>query len=492
MSKKEQSEETKKPSFHILVCLIKIWTPKDVKNTAEEPEDALFLTEVSNIEITDSYKNLIGTASVSFPHGTIVKKTISQENQQEVSNNSALNASVEDTGVVITTRSNSKKAELGDFKVGNRIKIWLGYTTDPKVADQFKLTSKKSLHNDKNLRNKQIDNKSGCLNLMFNGYITKCSLDYPIRIHCENLASALKKITCPADKVYKNVTVNDFFSENGGKNYKLQLFKNTGLKLHSCTEKCEISVGDIGLNTHLTIADILTTWSKYNLYAFVKDDNGKPAIAIGRSYFSNAGDDSIVKYDPHSTPPQILFDYNVAENGLTLMNTDKAFLAVEATGLDKNEKFYHITIRRNPDWNESMSSKDKWQILNEVTISKKMQQMGATVLSKSKSSKHVDLSTYTIIPYMSKKLKITHEELLEEAIKYFESYNMNGIDGTLTLFGDLALKTGTKVELVDKLRPQKNGYYLVDEVHTTFGTNGYRQNIKLPYCISRIKPKENE
>ena len=89
-------------------------------------------------------------------------------------------------------------------------------------------------------------------------------------------------------------------------------------------------------------------------------------------------------------------------------------------------------------------------------------------------------------------VKIRHDALLEEAIKYFESYNMNGIEGTLTLFGDLALKTGTKVHLNDKLYPQKNGYYLVDEVHTTFGVSGYRQRIKLPYCIAKDKLESNE
>lgn len=69
---------------------------------------------------------------------------------------------------------------------------------------------------------------------------------------------------------------------------------------------------------------------------------------------------------------------------------------------------------------------------------------------------------------------------------------MNGIEGTLTLFGDLHLKTATKVELVDNRYPGKNGYYLVEEVYTTFGNKGYRQRIKMPYCIKRIKTENNE
>ena len=93
---------------------------------------------------------------------------------------------------------------------------------------------------------------------------------------------------------------------------------------------------------------------------------------------------------------------------------------------------------------------------------------------------------------MSKKMGISHDELLEEAIKYFESYNMNGIEGSLTLFGDFPLISGIKVHLTDNQYKAKNGYYLVDEVTTRFGTNGYRQVIKLPYCISRDKEETKD
>ena len=64
---------------------------------------------------------------------------------------------------------------------------------------------------------------------------------------------------------------------------------------------------------------------------------------------------------------------------------------------------------------------------------------------------------------------------------------MNGIDGSLTLFGDLKLKSGMKVELVDNRFPDKNGYYLVEEVTTIFGTDGFSQTIKLPYKIASKK-----
>jgi hypothetical protein len=67
---------------------------------------------------------------------------------------------------------------------------------------------------------------------------------------------------------------------------------------------------------------------------------------------------------------------------------------------------------------------------------------------------------------------------------------MNGIEGTITVFGDYALQSGTKVELLDTREPEKNGWYLVEEVNTTFGQSGYRQTLKLPFCIA--KPEKTD
>lgn len=471
---------TSQPSFHILICLIQIWDLEDIGKAMVEPSSPLLITEVEDVEIEDSYRKLIGTASVKFPRGTVIKKTITTINENDIIPNNKVYAEVDDKGVLITTRTDSKKAEVADFKIGKRIRIMLGYTTKPEIAALSKVDNNgRSLFND---QNKLAEYKKH-LSVMFDGYITKCSISSPIELKCENLASGLKKISCPKVLSTKNLTVNDLLSEKG----KWKLLKDSGLKLHPDTEKCDINIGAVSLTTDLTVADVLTTWGKRKLFAYVKYSNGEPCIAVGRSYFSNAGKDSVIR-DDSSNIPQILFNYHVAENNLTLMDTDKAFLAVEATALEKNSKFYHITIRRNPDYKSDDPNSTKWQVMNEVTISKKAKKMGATVLSRSKDK--IDLSTYTIIPYMSTKIGISHDDLLQEAIKYFESYNMNGIEGTLTIFGDLQLKSGTKVELTDQRYTEKNGYYLVDEVNTKFGTQGFRQTLKLPYKISSKKDNE--
>lgn len=474
------------PSYQVLICLIEIWDLQDPKKPMEEPSSPLLIAEVESLQIEDSYRKLIGEASVKFPRGTVIKKTITQINGEEYS--SKITANLDDNGVLVTTRTDSKLATVADFKVGQRIRIRLGYL-NPLVREDLDIMATmkpnkqgKSIYNDSSMLNKYKEKMS----IMFDGYITKCSISTPIEIKCENLASGLKKISCPKVTASKNMTVNDFLADDG----KYKLLKDSGLSLHPDTKACDINIGKVNLTTDLTVADVLTEWGKYKVFAYVKYHNETPCIAVGRSYFSNPGKDSILNDDPNAEPKKILFDYNVAQDGLTLMDTDKAFLAVEATALTNDSKFYHITVRRNPDYDSSKEGSKKYQVLNETKLSKKAMKLGATPLTKSKDK--VDLKQYNVIPYMSRKIGISKEDLLDEAIKYLESYNMNGIEGSLTLFGDFALKTATKVELVDNRYPEKNGYYLVDEVSTSFGTGGYRQTIKLPYCISKIKKEKTD
>ena len=494
---------SKQPSFQILICLIKIWTPKDPKKPMDVPEDAMLISEVEEIEIDESYKKLIGTASVKFPRGTVIRKTVTVYNEKEAAANKKLDVDISAAGVIEEVRkSSSSVATSSSFSIGQRIRIYLGYTTDPKIANLAKVSnSKKSIFNDKSTRqqyenaypqnekkqNSSTDKIEKYTDIAFDGYITKISVDTPIELQCENLGSALKQITCPKLTIKSKATVLDFLGDKA----KHNLLKGTGLKLHSAASHQVWDLGRIDLNPELTVADVLTEWSKFGIHCFISEENGEPVVVVGRSYFDNAKKDSIINAASQpSTPTQILFNYNVADNGLTLTSTDKKYLAVEAEGVGKDDKFFHLTLIMNPKYDSTQSGSNKWRVVNVSKLSKKAIKRGARTLNKSKD--HVDMNLYTKIPYHSRKIPVTQDELIEEAKKYYESYNMNGIDGSLTLFGDLHLHTATKVELVDDRYPGKNGYYLVDEVHTTFGTSGYRQNIKLPYCIKRIKQTDNE
>ena len=69
---------------------------------------------------------------------------------------------------------------------------------------------------------------------------------------------------------------------------------------------------------------------------------------------------------------------------------------------------------------------------------------------------------------MSPNMKIDSDKLVEETIEYFKNYNLNGITGTLTLFGDFGLPSAVQVELIDDRNPTKNGVYIVEEAKHLF------------------------
>ena len=168
------------------------------------------------------------------------------------------------------------------------------------------------------------------------------------------------------------------------------------------------------------------------------------------------------------------------------MKTDPKFLAVTGKALGADEKFFEVTVRMNPEYAPAVKGSKEFQTVNATQISKKTHKVtGNTTAEGTNTKTKVDLSTYTIVPYMSPNMKINSDKLVEETIEYFRNYNLNGITGHLTLFGDLALNTAVQVELIDDRNPSKNGIYLVEEVTTTFGTSGYRQKITIPYRISK-------
>jgi hypothetical protein len=483
------------PAVDILMCKILVWEPKS-KSTIdyEDPDEnkCLVIRECQSIEIDESYKKLIGTAIVKFPRGTVVEKTLTVEGEKEEPSGPVSTERL-DSGAVTEKRKGQTVAVPADFRTGQRIRIYLGYYRDEGSRGKYVEDRKERL--------KMMEEKAfGDSVPDFDGYIVKCSASTPIELKCENLASALKRKTCRKTPPILNASVNMFLDGNDKRYYQLE---GTGLELDEDTASCDIRIGKIAITDDWTVADLLTYWAKYKLYSFIRcDRNGKPKLKVGRSYFSTKTKESLVNDSGSSKIPVIQFDYHVADDGLTMMNSDPQYLAVSAEGFKMEggkEKKYSVTIRLNPEWTgKDDTEHKKFQILNETKLSKKAMKMGA--VPKSGVKDRVDLSQYNIIPFTSAKLNITEEELIQEAQAYFDSYNMNGVEGTLRIFGDkyetcmgtCHLQSGMKVELLDTRQPEKNGWYLIEEVNTKFGTDGFRQTLKLPYCIAKPKTSDGK
>lgn len=412
-------------------------------------KDPIVLTEVEEVEIVETYKKLIGTAKITFPKGTVYQSTIVGNATVEGKDASRITTEIMQDGVVIEKRSSQQTMNDVTFKVGQRVNIKLGY--------------------------------NGILKNMFDGYISAYNSASKFEIQCENMAYKLKLKQAPKFETQSSVSVNDVLGDKYG------LLKDTGYAIHSETKRFDIQIGKVKITDNFTVADVLSEWSKYKVYCFLKYDENSPdnmpTIAIGRPYSSSKSQPVFPK-DSEAKPFPIYLNYHVAQDGLKVVKTNPKFLAVTGKALGSDEKFFEVTIRLNPDYDPAMAGSKEFQTVNATQISKKTHKVtGNTTAEGAQTKTKVDLSTYTIVPYMSPNMKIDSDKLVEETIEYFRNYNLNGITGSLTLFGDLALNTAVQVELIDDRNPSKNGIYITEEVTTTFGVNGYRQKITIPYKI---------
>lgn len=444
-------------AIDVLCCMITIGdaqqdNPIKIKNPIE-------LTEVESIEINESYKNLIGTAKLTFPKGTVFKSTIIGTITLEGKDATRVTTEIMQDGVIIEKRSSQSVIEESTFKTGQRVNIKLGY--------------------------------NGMVKNMFDGYITAYNSDSKVEIECENMAYKLKLKQSPKfETPAKGTKVNDILEG------KYNLLKDTGFKIHSDSKKFDIEIGKVKITDNFTVADILSEWSKFKVFCFLKYDanteDTMPAIAIGRPYSSSKGD-PIFPNEDAEVPYKIYFNEHVADNELKILKVDPKFLAVTGKALGADEKFFEVTVRLNPEYDENAEGSKEFQVINATQISKKTHKLtGNKTASGADTKSKVDLSTYTVVPYMSTNMRINSDKLVEETIEYFKNYNLNGITGSLSIFGDFGLPTAVQVELISDRNPSKNGVYLVDEVTTTFDTNGYRQKLTVPYKIKGKKTYGNQ
>lgn len=384
-STSEAYKKSKHDCLNVLCCKILIWQTNDDKIQIDDPEESrcLIIRECESIEIEDTYKKLITTASVKFPRGTVVRRTITNNDE-----NSTVYTERMSDGTIAELRKNYSIAKPEDFRVGQRIRIYLGYYKDN--GRIFASNSERVCVMEEEAFVKNVPD--------FDGYIVKCSVSSPIEIKCENLASGLKRKNVVKIAPMK-VTVNDLLKEGG----KFDLLKGTGLKLHPKTAEMNIDIGIIKFPEGLTVADILSQWNKFHLYSFIRrGEDGTPYLMVGHTYLSGNVKSSIINLEGCSQTPEIHFDYHVSNNNLSLLHVDPGYLAVSAQGFkfEGNKTIsYNITIRLNPEWNATMDPSKKFQLLNETKLNKKALKMGATL--KSSVNEKVDLSNYNVVPYLS-------------------------------------------------------------------------------------------
>ncbi len=501
----------------ILVCQIKIWKANGTDwFSIPSANQCLTIRECESIEISDSSKELINKATVRFPRGTVISlsskkdksvKSGNKENSTEKTNNlkdtnndgdvtststaqfsddgistTSMAVNYDDKGLIDFNRSKTEKALLSpnDVAVGNRIEIRLGY-----AYSEIEFNKMNMADNDPNM------------NVAFTGFITAVSVDTPLELECTNMAHVLTAVSTPNISVKSTLLIKDFLDDDG----KYHLLKGTGISLSEASKNSTISVSGGSISNNLTIADVLTEWSKSGVLCIMETkSNGTAQLRVGLTYYAGKGggklpnnDKKYITYNGGNNSVMLIqFDWDVAQDKLSLKRNDKKYLAVEAQGRTKDNQFFKLTIRKNPNSDDEgwmIDSDGQFQVVNrrKVKDRKKMKYVDGTFSTKMIEGHLTDpvkLDKYNVIHYLSTKIGITEEELIEEAKQYWANYNPNGISGSLVIFGDLFIKPTDIVGLVDVRQPEKNGYYYVESVNTTFGINGYRRELKIPFKIA--------
>lgn len=502
----------------ILVCQIKIWQA-DGNDwfTIPSVNQCLTIRECESIEITDSSKELVNKAIVKFPRGTVINvsskkdksvkvgdktdNTEMEENLKDASNNgefissststfsdggstTSMAVNYDDKGLIDFNRSKSEPALLSnnDVAIGNRIEIRLGYAYSEAEFERL---------------NKQDNDETSVLDIAFTGFITSVSVSTPLEIECTNMAHILTTISSPNVSDKDVLKVKDFLDDNG----KYHLLKDTGIKLAEPSRGSDISVSGGSISNNLTVADVISSWQKTGVSCILDTKkNGSVELRVGLTYYAGNGGGNLPNNDKkyitynggNNTVTLIQFDWDVAMDNLSLKNIDKKYLAVEAQGRISSGSYFKFTIRKNPDIDDEGWMIDKsgqFQIINRRTVtSKKNNKCPDGTMNKQRTKNHitdkVNLKKYNVITYISPKIGITEDELIEEAKQYWANYVPNGIKGSITIFGDLFVKPTDIVGLIDMRQPEKNGYYYVESVKTTFGVTGYRRELTLPFKIA--------
>ena len=487
--------------LYVLVCQIRVWKAA-APNWFDTPQNCTLVTEVEEIEINESYKELVNGAVIRLPKGAVIYETI--DNKGVNDNVSIGNETPQKTETIMSeasrvgellvvkdminsgeehtllidnikndhalapeTSNKQRIASPHDFQIGNRIEVRLAYIYQPKGSSVDIVTEKW------NKVKAGIIIEELARGLAFTGFITGCSISTPVEIECENMASLLKKKSCRKGLYKGNYTVNDFLKPGYGA--KFNLLDGTGLSLADPTQESTINVSNFEISDNLSVADLLFSWKKGGLYSMISRD-GK-TIKVGSFSVSDTAwhtDKSRIDYTENMSKQYIQADWDIASDDLKINRIEKESIVINAKGRDKNGKDFRVMVGKidgkfhheKHDYKVRKKQKrPKGQSDRPVLISK------------------FDTDKYTVVQYEPQGIT-TMDALIKAAEEYWDSYNPNGIAGSLVVFGDLRIEPSQIIGIVNPWSPEKNGNYVVESVKTTFGVNGFRQTLVLPYKMS--------
>ncbi len=510
-----QQKYTKTPQYtrhssdedilNVLVCQIKTWEVT-APNWFETPSNYTLITEVEEIEINDSFKELINEALIKLPKGAIINDTIVNKNQDDAvktgnmtdqssetklseatrlgelltiadminddgQNTLMIDGDKSDTGLAPKSKDKQRVASKNDFKIGNRIEIYLGYIHQPPTGPDI------ITENMQKIRSGQaVDG----LYLMFTGFITGISASSPIEIACENMASILKKRSSRKGIYKGKYTVNDFLlsKADGG---KFGLLDDTGLQLAQNNKEDNITLVDFEISDNLSVYDMIHSWSKGNLFSTMSKDGKYLRVGYFTINSEWSSDKKRIDYTDNKSIEYIQSDWDVVYDDLQIRRVDKEYMVVQAKAKVRNPAQKDSSTK---DFRVLVGKVDGEFRYEQHSLARKGQKIKKGQSNQPEVISKFDKGKYFIVNHQPYDGIETIDDLIRDAEIFWDNYNPNSISGALTIFGDLRVSSAQVIGYINTWAPEKNGIYLIESVKTTFGINGYRQTLKIAGKLS--------
>lgn len=121
------------------------------------------------------------------------------------------------------------------------------------------------------------------------------------------------------------------------------------------------------------------------------------------------------------------------------------------------------------------------QIISDSLVYKSEEERKVKLKATSINDKNEKIE-YTMGDSAGETVEIFAYDLTEDDLKTFAEASIvknrfSGFEGSFITFGNPLVRHGDKVKLIDLKYPERNGTYIVKSVKTTFGLNGFRQEI---------------
>jgi hypothetical protein len=291
------------------------------------------------------------------------------------------------------------------------------------------------------------------MNICFDGYITKINPKMPITLECEDRMWQLKQIKTP-NKVFLNTE------------YSVQSMVREMLDAQDSTK-------DITLITGSLIGQKIET----NINAEFRTQDDTIGSVLSRlkkearlnSYFRN-----VLQQDG-------TYKSELRCSGIVYYPSDRE---TKVFGFQKNIISDDLEFKRVEDIKLGATCYS----INKIELT-------TTNKNGNKKTKHQRLETFVGEPDGELRTLYfwdiqTVDELKELGKRELRKFYYTGFSGKFTTFGLPKVKHGDEVVLIDDILPERNGSYLVKAVRTTFGQEGFRQEIELHLKLSEFTADE--